>query len=193
MPHRKKEGSSSPRYSEKQHALLPLDGSSQGNATKRSRIPEQTIAFVQTAFASDTPDNLDTRERRFLAHVLANPQLTLQELASVAEIRTREGARRIWKTSLSALWLASPPELQARYPMSTLTVRKRGRYGRRGPPSPETRAKLRAAQIGRKLSPETRARMRQAQTGKRHSAKTRAQMTASQRTRWKFRKQRLAA
>jgi hypothetical protein len=164
-----------------------------GSVTRPSRIPEQTITFIQAAFASDAHDNLDTRDKRFLAHVVANPHLSLQELASFAGIGTREGARRIWKTGLSALWLASPPELQARYPIARLSGRKRGTYGKRRPPSPETRAKLRAAQTGRKLSPETRARMRQAQTGKRHSAETRAQMTASQRKRWKLRKLRLAA
>jgi hypothetical protein len=49
---------------------------------------------------------------------IANPHLTLQELASFAGIRTREGARRIWKTSLQALWVTSPPELQVRYPLA---------------------------------------------------------------------------
>jgi hypothetical protein len=173
--------------------LLHSAASLHGGAAKPSRIPELTITFVQAALTTAAAANLDPRDRQFLTHVVANPQLTLQELASYAGIRTRQGAHKIWKAGLRTLWRASPPELEARYPIAELTGRKHGRYGKRGPHSLKTRAKLRVAQLGRKISHETRERYRQAQIGKRHSAKTRAQMTASQLRRWKLRKQRLAA
>jgi hypothetical protein len=154
---------------------------SQGSVAKSSRIPTQTIAFVQAAFATAAVTKLDPRDRRFLARVVTNPNLSLQRLAPFAGIRTRQGAHRIWKTSLHALWLASPAELQDRYPLAELLRRKRGTFR---PHSPQTRAKLRAAQLGRKISPETRERYRQAQMGKRHSAEAKARMRESQLKRW---------
>ena len=163
---------------------------SAANSAKPSRIPKLTIAFVQAAFATATAEKLDTRDRRFLAHVVANPLLSLQQLAPFAGIRTRQNAHRIWKAGLETLWLASPSELQARYPLAELFGRKRGTFR---PHSPQTRAKLRAAQLGRKVSLETLERYRQAQTGKRHSSETKARMRKSQLRRWKLRKLRLAA
>jgi hypothetical protein len=160
------------------------------SSTKPSRIPAQTIAFVQAALATAAAEKLNPRNRRFLAHVVANPLLSLQALAPFAGIRTRQGAHRIWKASLHVLWLASPPELQTRYPLAELFGRKRGTSR---PHSLQTRAKLRAAQLGRKLSPETRERMSQAQTGRPISSKARERMKASQRRRRRLEKQRLAA
>jgi hypothetical protein len=116
---------------------LPHSSSLQSSTAKPSRISEQIIIFVKTALASGAAEKLDVRDRRFLAYVVNNPHKTLQELASFAGIRTRQGAHRIWKTGLHALWLASPAEVQDRYPIAELTGRKRSRFGRRGPPSPE--------------------------------------------------------
>jgi hypothetical protein len=160
------------------------------SASKPSRIPEQTIAFVQTALTTAAAEKLNPRDRRFLAQVVANPYLSLQALAPFAGIQTRQGAHRIWKAGLHVLWLASPPELQTRYPLTELFGRKRGIFR---PHSAQTRAKLRAAQLGRKLSAQTRERMRQAQTGHRISPKARERMKASQRRRRRLEKQRLAA
>jgi hypothetical protein len=75
-------------------------------------------------------------------------------------------------------------------------------------PTPETRAKMRASNLGKKhaagwkLSAETRARIsaalsgrkqsashRAARTGRKHSAESRAKMTASQKARWAKRKE----
>jgi hypothetical protein len=169
---------------------LHLASSPRNSSAKLSRIPEQTITFVQAALATAAAEKLDPRDRRFLAYVVANPLLTMQQLAPFAGIRTRQGAHRIWKAGLQTLWQASPAEIQERYPLTELIRRKNGRFR---PHTPQTRAKLRAAQLGRKISPETLERYRQAQTGKRHSSETKARMRKSQLRRWKLRKQRLAA
>jgi hypothetical protein len=161
-----------------------------GSDTRPSRIPEQTIAFIQAAFATAAVTKLNPRDRRFLAHVVANPLLSMHQLAPFAGIRTRQGAHRIWKAGLQTLWLASPPELQSRYLLAELFGRKRGTFR---PHSPQTKAKLRVAQLGRKASPETLERYRQAHLGKRFCAETRARMRASQRRRWELWKLRLAA
>jgi NUMOD3 motif len=160
------------------------------SSAKPSRIPAQTIAFVQAALATAAAEKLNPRDKRFLAHVVANPLLSLQALAPFAGIRTRQGAHRIWKAGLHALWLASPPELRTRYPLAELFGRKRGIFR---PHSAQTRAKLRAAQLGRKLSAQTREKMRQAQMGHPISSEARERMKESQRRRRMLEKQRLAA
>ncbi len=160
------------------------------SAGKPSRLSAQAIAFVKTALTSNAAEKLDPRDRRYLAHVVGNPQLTFQELASFASIRTRQGAHRIWKAGLHTLWMASPPDIQNRYPLAKLLNRRHGRFRSH---TPQTRAKLRAAQLGKKVSPETLERYRQAQRGKRHSVVARERMRASQLKRWKLRKQQLAA
>lgn len=170
--------------------ILHLASSPHNSTAQPSRIPALTIAFVQAALATAAAEKLNPRDRRFLAYVVANPHLTLQELASFAGIRTRQGAQRIWKAGLHVLWLASPPELQTRYPLADLLGRRKGPFH---PHSVQTRAKLRAAQLGRKLSTQTRERMRQAQTGRPITSMARERMRASQRRRRRLEKYGLAA
>lgn len=57
-------------------------------------------------------------------------------------------------------------------------------YAANGGRSPETKAKLAAANEGKRHSPESRAKMSAARKGKRKSAETRERMSAAMRVRW---------
>jgi hypothetical protein len=122
-----------------QQTVLQQRLAGQEKAAKPSRIPDQTIAFVQRAFSEGADDKLNQRLRILLAHAVTKPHLPLQELASFAGVRTAERTRQLCSSAIKALWLASPQELQQRYPLADLLRRKRGT---RTPHSPEARAKI---------------------------------------------------
>lgn len=127
----------------------------QESTAKKSRMPNRVIAFVQHAFASGADDKLDERLRLFLAHAVTKPHLTLQELAPLADVGTKERSRQLLQDGLLELWLGSPEELQERYPITGLLRKNRIRI--RKPFSPEHRANLSKANMGKRHSPERRA------------------------------------
>src|SRR5919199_761400 len=68
---------------------------SQDIAPKPSRIPEMTIAVIEHTHAAGLDSRLDERRRQLLSHLAANPHKTLQELASIAGVTTKERVRQL--------------------------------------------------------------------------------------------------
>jgi NUMOD3 motif len=168
-------------------------------AEKPSRIPDRTIAFVQKAFAAGADGKLTEPQKIFIAHVVAKPDLTLQEQAPYAGVATAVEANNVLKRVYKILWQASPPELKQQTTIIDLARRNRRipHNAKRIPFTAEHRAKLSEAKKNRDLSPaelehvnklhelrkgsqhspETRARMSEALKGKKHSPETRAKMS----------------
>jgi hypothetical protein len=160
----------------------PPPESQEGNLpVSPPRIPEQTIIFVQHAYASGADESLKERQRIFIAHAVTKPHLTLKELAPFADVGTAESARHIWDTGLQALWQASPPELQQQYPLDLLR-----RHRSKGVPF-STEHRTHWSEARQRSGAWERAGT--AKKGKRLSRVTRARMSEAKRKYWERRKQ----
>lgn len=178
---------------------------SQDIAPKPSRIPGKTIALIEYTHTAGLDNRLDERRRQLLTHLAANPHKTLQELASIAGVTTKERVRQLCESGLTELWQELSPEDQQQYPLAELLRRiNRAAVGRTLSPehkekiraartgtthSPETREKIGKAHKGKQVSAETRAQMSKSRTGKNRSPETRALMSKAKRAYWERKKQ----
>jgi NUMOD3 motif len=160
----------------------------------KSRLPVQTRAFVQEAFADkETAERIDQqmsekpakkqkdweRKKWLLVRYVVENDTTLDRVKIFAGVGTAERARQLYMSALTTVWEASSEKIQNKFPAEDVLVGKT--RGGRHEVTEETRQRLSNSHRGKKISPETREKMSVSQRGRTHSPETREKMSVSHR------------